>query len=204
MRASILRASGAFEGVRRDTAGEWWLSARVPLGALAGLVVAVVLAGCGGQQTSTTVQLSPYRLDEVSAWGFSYRGVSGWLVSRDDGGVDAFWVRSPHLGCAVHPMESDQELERGSASGLGGESPMMFFDPCSNSRWDFSGERLFGPAPRGLDRFDATLTAHPQGDEVTIQLDSVRLGTCSPGGDVPCSPPGESMYIDGPPLYDWP
>lgn len=183
------------------------LPLRVPSCALIVLAVAVALAGCGGdQRTSTTVQLTNYRLSEVSAWGFAYRGVSGWLVSRDDGGVDAFWDRSPHLGCAVHPREGDEVRGSDTAGELSGEIRRIFFDPCYNSSWDITGQRLFGPAPRGLDRFDATLEARPQGDEVTIHFDSVRLGTCGAGvGDeVPCSPPGESTYVDGPPLYDWP
>jgi hypothetical protein len=152
------------------------------------------------------VLLDGTRLSDVSAWGFSYRGVSGWLVSRGDG-VDAFWARSPHLGCAVHPVDTGAVLDGAIASAdLAPETRGVFFDPCGNSVWLFTGERIFGPAPRGLDRFDATLEATVRGDEVTIDFSSVRLGECSTGveGHVPCSSPGDATYVDGPPLYDWP
>lgn len=168
----------------------------------------LTIASCQGKQsTTTTVELDGYRLSEGSAWGFSFRGATGWLVSRDDGGVDAFWARSPHLGCAVYPISSGPLLEGAIAShNLSRETRGVFFDPCSNSIWLFSGERVFGPTPRGLDRFNATLEARPQGDAVTVDFATVRLGVCPPTveGEIQCSPPGESTYVGGPRLYDWP
>jgi cytochrome b6-f complex iron-sulfur subunit len=71
----------------------------------------------------------------------------GWTVGRDETGEDtalnvrAMSQRCPHLGCRPNPCIED----------------FWFHCPCHQSRYDRLGIKaageLFGPAPRGLDRY---------------------------------------------------
>jgi cytochrome b6-f complex iron-sulfur subunit len=71
----------------------------------------------------------------------------GWSVGRDETGegtalnVRAMSQRCPHLGCRPNPCIED----------------FWFHCPCHQSRYDRLGIKaageLFGPAPRGLDRY---------------------------------------------------
>ncbi len=71
----------------------------------------------------------------------------GWTVGRDETGegtalnVRAMSQRCPHLGCRPNPCIED----------------FWFHCPCHQSRYDRLGIKaagdLFGPAPRGLDRY---------------------------------------------------
>ena len=107
-------------------------------------------------QQQDSVALAIELPDEAAAVrAFAVDGVEGWLVRREDGGVDAFSARSPHRSCRVElllvgdpRLETDPPLFDGEPGG--------FFDPCSNSFWLLSGEHILGPAPGGLDRFPAT------------------------------------------------
>ena len=128
-------------------------AALVVLFALAAAVAAFV--SLLWPQDDETVALSIELPDEASAVRpFAVDGVEGWLVRREDGGVDAFSARSPQRRCRVEllragdpRLETDPPLFEGEPGG--------FFDPCSNSFWLLSGEHVFGPAPRDLDRFPA-------------------------------------------------
>ena len=70
-----------------------------------------------------------------------------------------------------------------------------FLDPCGNSRWRLSGERVFGPAPRGLDRFPVA-----EGEAaILIDLGRVLLGVCARGTTATrCSGEGLPRTADGP------
>jgi plastocyanin len=50
------------------------------------------------------------------------------------------------------------------------EATGLWVEGCGGSKWDASGRRLFGPAPRDLDRFPVNLTA-----EGNIRIDTRRL-----------------------------
>ena len=72
-----------------------------------------------------------------------------WLVKQEDGSFIALSWKSTHRGCTVHWRENfvftdpkDGQSKRG-----------WFRDPCSGATWDVNGLRVFGPAPRDLDRF---------------------------------------------------
>jgi cytochrome b6-f complex iron-sulfur subunit len=74
-------------------------------------------------------------------------GRRGWTAGRDDSGegsalnVRAMSQRCPHLGCRPNPCIED----------------FWFRCPCHQSRYDRLGTKaageLYGPAPRGLDRY---------------------------------------------------
>lgn len=71
------------------------------------------------------------------AWG-TVRDVplgAAWLVREKDGAVQAFSAVCPHLGCSIG---YDDEHER-------------FKCPCHDSVFSRAGERLAGPAQRGMD-----------------------------------------------------
>jgi cytochrome b6-f complex iron-sulfur subunit len=65
------------------------------------------------------------------------------LVKQADGSFIALYWKSTHKGCTV-PWRENSEFNG---------KPGWFRDPCSGSVWDVNGVRVFGPAPRDLDRF---------------------------------------------------
>jgi hypothetical protein len=74
-----------------------------------------------------------------------------WLVKQSDGSfVALYWhATMTYRGCTVPWRESFRFTDpRDGVSKLG-----WFRDPCSGSTWDVNGVRVFGPAPRNLDRF---------------------------------------------------
>ncbi|MSQ41610.1 MAG: hypothetical protein EXR65_01010 [Dehalococcoidia bacterium] len=109
-----------------------------------------------------------------------------WLVRRGGGGVLALYSRDPLSGCHV-PWRTD--------TSFGGVSP-VFRAECSGSAWDAEGARLSGPAPRGLDRFDATVAE----TTASVDLERLQLGPCPPGvaGPAECSQPGAPQYRELP------
>ncbi|MEX0625490.1 MAG: Rieske 2Fe-2S domain-containing protein [Chloroflexota bacterium] len=72
--------------------------------------------------------------------------VSGTNETVADPGdnVLALYRKCPHLGCNIPPL-CDQSL--------------WFECLCHGSKYNIIGEKRAGPAPRGMDRFEVTLTA---------------------------------------------
>jgi quinol---cytochrome c reductase iron-sulfur subunit, bacillus type len=64
---------------------------------------------------------------------------AAWLVKGGDGGIRAFSTTCPHLGCSV-----DYDAKADS-----------FRCPCHTSAFDKAGNRVSGPAKRGLDPLEA-------------------------------------------------
>ncbi len=71
-------------------------------------------------------------------------------------GIVALYQKCVHLGCRVPWCGSAQWFEC----------------PCHGSKYNRVGEKRDGPAPRGLDRFEVTIT----GDNVSINTSTVVLG----------------------------
>lgn len=71
-------------------------------------------------------------------------------------GIVAIYQKCVHLGCKVPWCETSQWFEC----------------PCHGSQYNRVGERKGGPAPRGLDRFDVSVS----GGEVTVDTSAVRVG----------------------------
>ncbi|MSP22220.1 MAG: hypothetical protein EXR66_04280 [Dehalococcoidia bacterium] len=69
----------------------------------------------------------------------------------------------------------------------GVDSVWLFRTPCLGSTFLLDGTRIFGPAPRGLDRFPTRI----EGDTVNIDLRRIILGRCGSEPPRDCSLPGE-------------
>jgi len=161
----------------------------VALGFVAGCVAWLVPLRTG--PSSATIELD--RLVENAPlyyrpfnMGYDPRGapLGMWLVRDEFDDVVALFSRDPHQGCSV-----DFKVLDGAAEGPG------FRGPCTGSAFLIDGTRVFGPAPRGLDRFATEL----DGDIVRIDVTEAILGTCSPGvvvaegEEIACSVPGDRV-----------
>jgi len=80
-----------------------------------------------------------------------------WLVSltEEQGGPGflALWKKCPHLGCTV-PWKEDFSFVD---PNTGQEAKGWFRCPCHGSTYNSAGVRVFGPAPRSMDRMDLTI-----------------------------------------------
>jgi cytochrome b6-f complex iron-sulfur subunit len=82
-------------------------------------------------------------------------------------GIVTLWQKCPHLGCRVPQCLPSQWFEC----------------PCHGSQYNQVGEKRGGPAPRGMDRFAATI----DGDVVTVdtgtsgQIQGPPIGTNTTG-----------------------
>jgi cytochrome b6-f complex iron-sulfur subunit len=98
--------------------------------------------------------VTPYPQDAVPA----AKGVAAYsaVVEGYEQGVTALYQKCPHLGCRVPWCKTSQWFEC----------------PCHGSQYNRVGEKKGGPAPRGMDRFAATVEGG------TIVVDT---GTVIPG-----------------------
>jgi len=95
-----------------------------------------------------------------------------YLVRLESGEVLALLRRSPHLGCTIVWR---QEFVFAGKKG-------WFRDPCSGSNFTISGDRMSGPAPRGMDRY----AVHLLDGRVFVDIGSVLCGPPVPAGSRPC------------------
>jgi cytochrome b6-f complex iron-sulfur subunit len=79
-----------------------------------------------------------------------------YIVEGLEEGIIALYQKCVHLGCRVPWCQSAQWFEC----------------PCHGSKYNRVGEKRDGPAPRGLDRFQAVVT----GDSVTINTALLAQG----------------------------
>ncbi len=102
-----------------------------------------------------------------------------WVVRRGDGPVVALLTIDPHSGCRVEWRADEQ---------FGGFSPILR-DPCTGSVYDAAGIRLFGPAPRGLDRFPTTVDR--DAGKIAIEITRPQTGLPSSGIRQATAPAGD-------------
>ena len=88
-----------------------------------------------------------------------------WLVKLGDDSFVALWAKGPHRGCTV-PWRPNFEF-------MGKKG--WFRDPCSNDTFASDGSHVFGPAPRGMDRFPVSV------EDGTVRV-NVRTVVLGPGG----------------------
>lgn len=128
-----------------------------------------------------------------------------WLVRQEDDEVQAFWSRPAHPGaCPVSagpvtlPLSSRSGAARlptatpvapfgspGSLEALG------FREPCMSSQFLLDGSWVYGPPPRGLDRFAVTI----EGGTVSIDVGRLFLGACGATVWNGCSTPERPRMI---------
>ncbi len=150
----------------------FWASLGGGLLVLAGSVIDFLyprgIIGFGGVVTAGTVdQFPPGSKTQVTAGKF-------WLVNltEEQGGPGylALWWKCPHLGCTVPWRDGFGFVD--PASGL--DRRGWFRCPCHGSTYNDAGVRVFGPAPRSLDRMEVTI------DDATGRID-VNTGSISKG-----------------------
>lgn len=170
----------------------------IALALVGGAILAVIVAAgaCAALLVTRTqadvltialddVQPGSARLVPLARFGADEMGRTHglWVVRPREGVVLALLTVDPHSGCRVE-WRADQRY--------GSVSPILR-DPCTGSIYDAAGVRLFGPAPRGLDRVPAVVDREVR--EISIDLDRRQSGPCSPGveGDAECAiaPAGE-------------
>ncbi len=83
-------------------------------------------------------------------------------VADPGAAVLALYRKCPHLGCNIPPL-CDQSL--------------WFECLCHGSKYNILGEKRAGPAPRGMDRFEVTLTDGVYGIDTKAIVSGPPIGT---------------------------
>jgi cytochrome b6-f complex iron-sulfur subunit len=97
-----------------------------------------------------------------------------WLVhltEEQGGGFLALWWKCPHLGCTV-PWAPNFTFVNPETNQ---ESRGWFRCPCHGSTYNDAGVRVFGPAPRSMDRM--ALTIDPNTGSISVNTGRVTKGT---------------------------
>ena len=124
----------------------------------------------------------PTRFDVGPVDSFSVESVTTFeegafhLVRLDDETFVALSWRDPHLGCMV-PWRADFVWPDPTT---GRSKQGWFRNPCHGETYDIAGRRVFGPAPRDLDRYVVSIV----GDRVFVNTDRFVCGHAPPGA--PC------------------
>ena len=71
-----------------------------------------------------------------------------WVRKKTDGGIVVFEPHCTHLGCAYSWNQTSQHFEC----------------PCHGGKYDKDGNRIAGPPPRPLDRYEVKM----EGNQITI------------------------------------
>lgn len=79
-----------------------------------------------------------FRRNRVDGWKVLSEKGTAWVVKRADGQITAYGPQCTHLGCAYHWEENKNQ----------------FLCPCHTSLFSIDGAATFGPAARGLDRYE--------------------------------------------------
>jgi Rieske Fe-S protein len=94
---------------------------------------------------------------EVDAWARSSDRWLGavWLIRDDEATVRAYSAVCPHLGCTIELAQDH------------------FVCPCHDSDFDFRGDVLTGPSPRGMDPIPVQIAE----GWVSVRYQRFRQGT---------------------------
>jgi cytochrome b6-f complex iron-sulfur subunit len=150
----------------------FWVGAGSTMAATFGLLFDLLwprdVAGFGGTVVPGSVdQFPPGSITEVREGRF-------WLMhlTREQGGPGflALWWKCPHLGCKV-PWRSDFTFKE---PATGRETRGWFRCPCHGSTYTHAGVRVYGPAPRSMDRME--LTIDPSG-RIVVNSGAITNGS---------------------------
>jgi cytochrome b6-f complex iron-sulfur subunit len=121
------------------------------------------IVGFGGVVTAGTVdQFPPGSKTQVPAGKY-------WLVNltEEQGGPGylALWWKCPHLGCTV-PWREGFTFN---------DTQGWFRCPCHGSTYTHAGVRVYGPAPRSMDRMEVTID--PATGRIDVNTGAITKGT---------------------------
>ena len=98
-----------------------------------------------------------------------------WLVNltEEQGGPGflALWWKCPHLGCTVPWRDGFGFVD--PETGISRQG--WFRCPCHGSTYNDAGVRVFGPAPRSMDRMEVTID--PDSGRISVNTGSISRGT---------------------------
>jgi cytochrome b6-f complex iron-sulfur subunit len=97
-----------------------------------------------------------------------------WMVNlpEEEGGPGflALWWKCPHLGCTVPWRETFSFTDPQTGASAQG----WFRCPCHGSTYTMAGVRVFGPAPRSMDRMEVTIDG---GGNISVNTGAITKGT---------------------------
>jgi cytochrome b6-f complex iron-sulfur subunit len=97
-----------------------------------------------------------------------------WMVNltEEQGGPGflALWWKCPHLGCTVPWRETFSFVDPASGANKQG----WFRCPCHGSTYNDAGVRVFGPAPRSMDRMELTIDGS---GNISVNTGAITKGT---------------------------
>ena len=149
----------------------FWAGLGAGLAAIAGSTIDFLyprgITGFGGVVNAGTVDQFPPGTKTQNPEG------KFWLVNltAEQGGPGflALWWKCPHLGCTVPWRETFAFPD----PATGADKRGWFRCPCHGSTYNDAGVRVFGPAPRSMDRMAITI----DGDRISVNTGSITKGT---------------------------
>jgi cytochrome b6-f complex iron-sulfur subunit len=156
---------------RRLLQGSVWLGLGAVLATTGGVIVDFLwqrdVAGFGGIVSAGNVSKYPAGTKtKITAGKF-------WLVhlTAEEGGPGflALWQKCPHLGCTV-PWLPEFSFKVGET---GATKRGWFRCPCHQSTYNDAGVRVFGPAPRSMDRMALTISA---AGDIEVDTGAIQKG----------------------------
>ena len=153
----------------------FWTGLLAGLGAIAGATIDMLyprgITGFGSLiAAGNASQFPPGTRTEINAGKF-------WLVHLSDeqarisdpengkAGFLALWWKCPHLGCTI-PFRANHTFA---------ERRGWFLCPCHGSTYDNAGVRVFGPAPRSMDRMEVMIDR--DSGRISVNTGAISKGT---------------------------
>jgi cytochrome b6-f complex iron-sulfur subunit len=151
----------------------FWTGLGAGLAAFAAMMVDMLyprgVTGFGSVVSAGTVDQFPPGTKTPNATG------KFWLVNltAEQGGPGflALWWKCPHLGCTVPWRETFVFVDPGTNQ----EDRGWFRCPCHGSTYNDAGVRVFGPAPRSMDRM--AITIDPSTKRISVNTGAITKGT---------------------------
>jgi cytochrome b6-f complex iron-sulfur subunit len=144
---------------RREFLGRSWKAGVVMIGCAGAWTSWDLLRPLPGSGLGGVIETVPEG-DVTAATALYVRAAKTYLTRIDDE-VVAIWQKCPHLGCRVSWCEGSGQFECA----------------CHGSYFNRAGEYRSGPAPRGMDRFAATVN-----EDGIVAVDTGAITQGAPSG----------------------